>query len=74
MASAVITFTAGSEAGATMRKLAQIIQEASMNVPDRNSTGASVTLTINDTPSAGSAVASVLVAGGGLPTQTTFLV
>lgn len=73
MASAAITWVAGSEAGAQMRRLATVIEQASLNLADRNPTGASVVLTINDAPGGG-AVASVLVSGGGLPTQPTYVV
>lgn len=74
MASAVVTFAINTNAGARMRRLASVIEQAAAVLPDNNSTGASVTLTINDTPSSGNAVASVVVAGGGLATQTTYLV
>lgn len=73
MASAVITITAPGEAGAQIRRLGELIQQAAGNLPDRNSSGASVTCTINDTPG-GNGIASVLIAGGGLPTQTTFII
>lgn len=73
MASAVVTITAGGEAGAQLRKLGEIIQQAASALADRNSTGSSVTCTINDTPG-GNAIASVVIAGGGLPTQTTYIV
>lgn len=73
MASAVVTITAPGEAGAQIRRLAKIIELAAVGVPDRNSSGASVTCTINDTPG-GNGIASVVIAGGGMPTQTTFIV
>jgi hypothetical protein len=71
MATLAFTFTAGSEAGASIRALAATIEKAATSIPDRNSTGASVTLTLDNAPSTG--VASVLIAGGGLPTQTTYI-
>lgn len=71
MASAVITITAGNNAGATLRRLGQLIQQAALPLADTNPTGASVTLTVNDAPG-GSNVASIVVAGAGLPTQTTY--
>jgi hypothetical protein len=45
MATLTFTFTAGSEAGASIRALAATIEKAATSIPDRNSTGASVTLT-----------------------------
>lgn len=72
MASAVITITAGGNAGATLRRLGNIIQQAATTLGDTNGSGASVTCTIADNPATG--VASVVVAGGGLPTQTTYIV
>lgn len=73
MASAVITITAPGAAGSQLRHLAQVINQAASAVTDTNSSGASVTCTINDTPG-GNGIASVVVAGGGLPTQTTYIV
>ena len=73
MASAVITIAAGGNAGAQLRRLGNIIQQAATPLGDVNATGASVTCTINDTPGS-NGIASVLVAGGGLPTQTTYVV
>jgi hypothetical protein len=43
MATLTFTFTAGSEAGASIRALAATIEKAATSIPDRNSTGASVT-------------------------------
>jgi hypothetical protein len=71
IASLAFTFAAGSEAGASIRAIAAAIEKAATSVSDRNSSGASVTLTLDNAPSSG--VCSVLIAGGGLPTQTTFL-
>jgi hypothetical protein len=71
MATLAVTWTAGQEAGAQMRKLASVIEQAALNVGD-SVTGASVTLTFDNAPSTGHV--SVLVAGGGLATQTTYLV
>ena len=73
MASAVISIAAGGAGGSQLRRLAQIIDQAASAVPDVNSSGAAVTCTINDTPG-GNGVASVLIAGGGLPTQVTYVV
>lgn len=73
VASAVVTITAGGAGGSQLRRLAQVIAQAASAVPDVNSSGASLTLTINDAPG-GNGVASVLLAGGGLATQTTYVV
>jgi hypothetical protein len=73
MASATISIAAGGAAGSQLRRLAQIIGQAASAVSDTNSTGAAVTCVINDTPG-GNGIASVLVAGGGLPTQVTYIV
>lgn len=48
MASVTVTWTAGQEAGAGLRRLAKQIEKAAGNVPDRNSSGASVVLTIDN--------------------------
>lgn len=72
MATLALTFTAGSNAGASLRQLAKQIERAAMPLGDTNPTGASVTLTIDNGPSAG--YASVVVAGGGLPTQSTYYI
>jgi hypothetical protein len=73
MASAVVTITAGGNAGAQLRVLAGLIEKAAAPLTDTNGSGASVTCTINDAPG-GNGIASVVVAGGGLPTQTTYIV
>lgn len=65
------TFTAGSEGGSSIRAIANAIEKASMAVADRNATGGSLTMVLDNAPSTG--VASVLIAGAGLPTQPTFL-
>jgi hypothetical protein len=72
LASAAITFTAGSEGGAKLRALANAILRAAADVPDRNSSGASLVCTISDAPATGNA--SVVISGGGLPTQQTYIV
>jgi hypothetical protein len=73
MASATISIAAGGAGGSQLRRLAQVIAQAASAVPDTNSTGAALTCVINDAPG-GNGVASVLVAGGGLPTQVTYIV
>lgn len=72
MASAAITIAAGGNAGASLRALSKAIQKAASPLTDTNPTGASVVCTIADNPATG--VASVVVSGGGLPTQTTYIV
>jgi hypothetical protein len=70
VATLAFTFTAGSEGGAQIRQLAKLIEKAAASVPDRNSSGSSLTLTLDNAPSTG--FASVLIAGAGLPTQSTY--
>lgn len=72
MATLAITITAGGNAGAQLRMLGNLIQKAATPLGDTNGSGASVVLTIDNAPSGG--VASVIVSGGGLPTQTTYIV
>jgi hypothetical protein len=72
MATATISIAAGNQAGATLRALAKAIEKAAMPLGDNNGSGAAVTCVIDDTPATGEA--SVLVAGGGLPTQPTYIV
>lgn len=61
MATVTITMTAGSEAGALVRRLAKKLEQAAAVLPDRNSTGASVVLTIDNNPASG--IASVAITG-----------
>lgn len=58
---ATLTFTVavGGEAGARFRKLAKAIEQAASVLPDNNSTGASVVLTLDNGPSTGFASAQV---------------
>lgn len=69
IATLTITIAAGGNAGATFRKLAARIEQATRDMPDINSTGASVVLTIDNAPSVG--VATVQVTGG--PYQSSAL-
>lgn len=62
MATLTFTFTAGSEAGASMRSLANAIERACAHMPDKNSTGASTVVTLDNGPSTG--FASVQVTAG----------
>lgn len=73
MASAAITITtAQGNAGAILRQLACAIEKAAAPLSDLNPSGASVVCTISDAPATGNA--SVVVSGGGLPTQPTYIV
>lgn len=62
MATLTITMAAGSETGATIRRLAYAIEQLAINVPDRVPTGASTTLVIDNAPSTGTV--SVQLTGG----------
>jgi hypothetical protein len=72
MATVVVTIAAGGEAGATIRRFGEAVQQAAMLLPDRNPTGASVTMTIDNGPATGTV--SVAVAGGGLAATQTVIV
>jgi len=48
MATVSCTATAGGDFGAQCRKLAKAIEKVAATVPDKNSTGASSVLVIND--------------------------
>lgn len=48
MASVTITFAAGSEAGACIRQMAHSLETVAAALPDRNPTGASTVLTIDN--------------------------
>jgi hypothetical protein len=52
MATLALTIPAG-RGGADLRRFAEKIQEASMNVPDQVSTGAALTVTIDNAPARG---------------------
>lgn len=69
MATVVVTIAAGGEAGAFARRFGTAIQQAAAALPDRNPTGASVTITIDNAPATGTA--SVAIAGGGLAATQT---
>lgn len=62
MATLTLTFTAGSEAGATMRALSNAIEKAVGHMPDKNATGASTVITFDNAPSTGTV--SVQVTAG----------
>jgi hypothetical protein len=62
MATLPITIAANANAGSTLRKLGQRLQELSMTVPDNATTGASTVLTVDNAPATG-VVAVQLTAG-----------
>lgn len=64
MATLTFTVTAPGEAGALIRRLGRVIETSAINLPDRNSSGASVTCVIDSAPASG--FATVTVSGGGL--------
>lgn len=72
MATVVVTIAAGNEAGATIRRFGEAVQQAAMSLPDRNGSGASVTMTIDNAPSTGTV--SVAIAGGGLASTQTVII
>lgn len=69
MATLTITLAAGSNTGATLRKLAARIEQAANGIPDIVSSGASTVLTIDNAPSVG--VATVQITAG--PYQSSSL-
>lgn len=72
IATVAITIAAGGEAGAFVRRFALALQQAALLLPDKNSSGASVVITVDNAPSTGTA--SVAIAGGGLASTQTVLV
>jgi hypothetical protein len=70
MATLTITYAAGSETGAALRKLAKNIEAIAANVPDKVAGGASTVLTITDSGTGGFATVQ-LTAG---PYQSSALV
>ena len=53
MATLAITFAAGSETGAQLRKLAANINRIAADVPDKVAGGASTVLTVDNAPATG---------------------
>lgn len=53
MATLAITFTAGTETGALLRRLAKAIEIQAAAVPDKVGSGASTVLTIDNAPATG---------------------
>ena len=70
VATLALTFAAGSETGAALRKLAKEIEVIAALLPDRMPTGASTVLTVDNAPgSASNAVGVQLTAGPVTSTQ-----
>lgn len=72
MATLAVTIAAGGEAGAIIRRLATVLNQAAIDIPDRNPTGSSIVLTFDNAPSSGTA--SVQISGGNLGTGPTYRV
>lgn len=53
MATLALTWTAGSETGASLRALSAAIEKMSQSVPDRLPTGASTVVTVDNAPATG---------------------
>lgn len=53
MATQALTWTAGSETGASLRALAAAIEKMASGVPDRVPTGASTVVTVDNGPATG---------------------
>jgi hypothetical protein len=53
MATLTVTFTAGTETGALLRRLAKAIEIQAAAVPDKVGSGASTVLTIDNAPATG---------------------
>lgn len=70
MASVTVTIAAGGEAGAVFRKIGQAIEQAAGDLADRNASGASAVLTIDN---AAGSHCSVAVSGAGLTTRTVLV-
>lgn len=62
MATLTVSFTAGSETGALLRRLAKNIDRVAAGIPDKCSTGATTVLTIDNGPATG--VVSVQITSG----------
>ena len=69
MSTLVVTVTSG-RGGADIRRFAGKLIEASMNVPDQVSTGAALTITLDNAPATG--FVSAVIGGAGLATQLTY--
>jgi hypothetical protein len=62
MATLTFTIAVNGQAGSRIRRLAKAIEEAASVLPDNNSSGASVVLTLDNAPSTG--FASAQISGG----------
>ena len=69
MSTLAVTVTSG-RGGADIRRFANKLIEASMNVPDQVSTGAALTVTFDNAPATG--FVSAVISGAGLATQLTY--
>jgi hypothetical protein len=67
MATLAITIPANSETGAILRRLSRAIVRVSADIPDKVSSGASVVLTVDNSPSVGTA--SVQITSGPYPSS-----
>lgn len=68
MATLNITIPVGGYAGSTIRALARSLEQIASNMPDQNSSGASVVLTVDNAPATG--VASVALSAGPYTSNT----
>lgn len=53
MATLTFTFAAGAEGGAVIRQMARVLNQLALDLPDRHSSGASLVLTLDNSPSSG---------------------
>ena len=53
MATLTLTFTAGTDTGALLRRAATQLQKMSNDIPDKTATGASTVVTIDNAPTNG---------------------
>jgi hypothetical protein len=72
MATLTVTFTAGSNAGAQLRRLAKAIELQAAACPDQGGSGASTVLTVDNAPSSGTV--SVQITAGPYATTAATLV
>lgn len=70
MATLAVTFAAGTEPGAALRRVASQLEQLAAQMPDRVSTGASTVLTIDNAPTNGT-IGVQITAG---PYQTSQLI
>jgi len=53
MATLALTFTAGTDTGALLRRAAEQLQKMSYDIPDKVATGASTVVTVDNGPTGG---------------------